>query len=106
MMVLYLAFLWVATSAADPNSEFSPVQSLAQEDAAGLTGLSYNETQPPVDNPSKFEGVKIAILVAHRFEEGGGGNRSLGWSPRRGGREDTENVYIGATCVEIDPREG
>ena len=69
MLVLYLVFLWVATSAADPNSQFSPVQSLAQEDAAGLTGLSYNETQPPVDNPSKFEGVKIAILVAHCFEE-------------------------------------
>jgi len=35
----------------------------------GLRGMSYNDTQPSVEDPSEFSGKRIGILVSHCFEE-------------------------------------
>jgi protease I len=39
------------------------------EDQNGLRGLSYNHTQPPLDDPHLFSGFNIALLASHCFEE-------------------------------------
>jgi len=53
----------------DVNDVFRPVKSLEEEDTAGLTGMSYNETQPPVTNATQFAGLRIGLVVAHCYEE-------------------------------------
>ena len=36
---------------------------------AGLHGMKYDDTQPPVRNDKQFDGVTVGILVSHCFED-------------------------------------
>ena len=65
VVVLLCALVICAVTA----SEFIPVLTFEEMDKAGLRGMSYNETQPSIDNPNILKGKRVGILASHCFEE-------------------------------------
>jgi protease I len=69
MKLLTITSLILAITFVASQSRWYDVKSLEEEDAAGLRGMKYNETQPHVESKTSLKGKRIGIIASHCFEE-------------------------------------